>query len=133
MVVTGSLLSDVNGAIAGTINGDISINGKLIIKKEAVINGDIVASHIIASGKIMGDIICSGRLVLKNNAYIKGSIQTLEIQIEKDAFVDGIITKTSDLIIEDTTIETETGGTIMESSIIKKAKAKAQAPPETWF
>lgn len=131
MVVTGSVQTDGNGQISGTINGDITINGKLIVKKEAIINGDISASIIVVSGKIMGDIVCSGKLTLKSNANIKGSIRTLEIQVEKDAFVDGIITKTSESNYESTDTETAITESFAENSIAKKIKA--EPPPETWF
>lgn len=131
IVFTGSLQSDADGIIAGTINGDVNINGRLFIKKEAVVNGDVSASHIIVSGKIMGDIICQGKLVVKSTANIKGSVHTLEIQIEKDAVIDGIITKTSEYFNDTTDTEMNVTQIFTENSFAKKIKAEPL--PETWF
>lgn len=131
MVFTGSLHSDADGIIVGTVNGNVNINGKLFIKKEAIVNGDVTASYIVVSGKIMGDIICRGKLILKSSANIKGSVHTLEIQIEKDAVVDGIISKTSEYIYGSTEVEIDAIENLAQNSLAKKIKA--EPPPETWF
>lgn len=93
MTVTGNFTVDVPGQIAGTVNGDVTVNGRLLILKNAFINGNVKAHQLEIFGKVTGDISCSGKMVLQNESYIKGNISTVEIHLEKDAVVDGMITK----------------------------------------
>ncbi len=93
MTVTGNFTVDVPGQIAGTVNGDVIVNGRLLILKNAFINGNVKAHQLEIFGKVTGDIACSGKMVLQNESYIRGNISTVEIHLEKDAVVDGMITK----------------------------------------
>jgi cytoskeletal protein CcmA (bactofilin family) len=93
MVIAGSVNTRINGQIAGMINGNVFAASKIIIQKDAVINGDISAEELQVYGNINGDVQCSGKTTIYNGAIIKGSIYTAEIHIEKDAVVEGMISK----------------------------------------
>lgn len=91
--MTGTFTVDVPGQIAGAVNGNVFVNGRLIVLKNAVINGNVQANELEILGSVTGDIYCSGKMILQNHCSVKGNISTVEIHIEKDAVVDGIITK----------------------------------------
>jgi cytoskeletal protein CcmA (bactofilin family) len=93
MTVAGTFTVDVPGQIAGTVNGDVLVNGRLVILKNGVVNGNVKAEELEILGSVTGDIQCSGKMILQNACFVKGNISTIEIQIEKDAVIDGIITK----------------------------------------
>ena len=106
MTVTGNFTVDVPGQIAGTVNGDVIVNGRLLILKNAFVHGNVKANELEIFGKVTGDIACSGKMVLQNDSYVKGNISTVIIHLEKDAVVDGMITKPGQhTILEDVTDE----------------------------
>ena len=83
----------MSGQIAGVINGNVFAENKVIILKEAVINGDVSAGELLVYGKINGDVLCANKMIVQNGAVIKGNIVTAEIHIEKETIIEGIITK----------------------------------------
>lgn len=93
MNIIGSFKADTSGQIAGTITGDILVKDKLVILKEGVVNGDISSEELIVYGKIYGDIRRCDKMTVRSGAMIMGNINTNEIHIEKDAVIEGIITK----------------------------------------
>lgn len=95
MIITGSVNTRIPGQIAGTINGNVFAKNKIVVFKEGIINGDISAEELLVYGKITGDVQCSGKMIVQNGAVIKGNIITAEIHMEKDAWVEGSITKLS--------------------------------------
>ena len=95
MIITGSFKADTAGQVAGIVNGYIQVNGKLIITKDAIINGNILATDIMVYGKITGDVKCFSKMFVQTGARIRGNIHTAEIHLEKGSLVDGVITKLS--------------------------------------
>lgn len=93
MIITGTLKGEAPGQIAGIIKGDVSVNNKLVILKEGIILGDVYADELLVYGKIDGDVKRCNKLMVQPGALIKGNITTKEIHIEKDAVIEGIITK----------------------------------------
>lgn len=93
MVIAGTLKAEAPGQIAGIINGEVSVNNKLVILKEGIILGDVSADELLVYGRIDGDIKRCNKLMIQSGALIKGNITTMEIHIEKDATIEGIITK----------------------------------------
>lgn len=93
MTVMGSFKTDASGQVAGIVNGDILVKGKVIILKDGIINGDISAEELIVFGKINGNVKKCIKMTARSGAIIKGNISTIEIHIEKDAVIEGLITK----------------------------------------
>ena len=93
MVITGSLKTDTPGQIAGVINGDVTVNSRLVILKDGVVNGDISAEELIVFGKINGNVNRCNKMIVQPGAIIKGNITTVEIHIEKDAIIEGVVSK----------------------------------------
>jgi cytoskeletal protein CcmA (bactofilin family) len=93
MVITGSVHADAPGQIAGIIKGDVSVNQKLVILKEGIILGNVSAEELLVYGKIEGDVKRCNKLMVQAGAVIKGDITTQEIHTEKDAIIEGLISK----------------------------------------
>ena len=142
MTVTGTFTADVPGQIAGAVNGDLLINGRLVILKNGVVHGNVTAEELEILGSVTGDIQCGGKMILQNDCFVKGNISTKEIHIEKDAILDGIITK-PDLnknglefipgTMEELSIRTlvEPGHFISEQVLIKRIEEKEVL--SSWF
>lgn len=93
MVIHGSFTSETPGQIAGTIHGDVQSKGRILILKEGIINGDVHAEELLVYGKINGDVKKCNKINVQSGAVIKGNVTTGEIHIEKDAIIEGLITK----------------------------------------
>jgi cytoskeletal protein CcmA (bactofilin family) len=93
MMITGIIQTDSPGQIAGIINGDVLTKSRVIILKEGIINGDVTADELLVYGKINGHVKSCNKIIVQSGAVIKGNINTAEIHMEKNATVDGIITK----------------------------------------
>lgn len=93
MVITGSLKTDAPGQIAGVVNGDVTVNSRLVILKDGVVNGDISAEELIVFGKINGNVNRCNKMIVQSGAIIKGNITTVEIHVEKDAIIKGLVSK----------------------------------------
>jgi cytoskeletal protein CcmA (bactofilin family) len=93
MIVNGSLTSETSGQITGIVKGDVWVKNRLIIHKEGVVNGDVTAEELVVYGRIDGDIIKCCKTTVHSFAVIKGNIATSEIHIEKDAVIEGLISK----------------------------------------
>ena len=93
MVVNGSVTAETSGQVAGIINGDIEVKGRLTLMKDGILNGDIIAEELMVFGKINGDVKKCNKISVQSGAIIKGNVNTAEIHIEKEAVIEGIITK----------------------------------------
>ena len=115
MSLTGTLTSDVPGQIAGAVNGDVIVNGSLIILESAAIIGNVRAQELEIWGRVTGYIQCGGKLILRKSAFVKGNIRTVEIHIEEDAVVDGIIFKPGHKKTEEEFVHTAVKETSLET------------------
>lgn len=93
-VITGSFKTDAPGQIAGIINGDVIANSKIVILKDGIVNGDVSAEELIVFGKINGNVNRCNKMIVQSGAVITGNIMTIEIHIEKDATIEGRVSKT---------------------------------------
>jgi cytoskeletal protein CcmA (bactofilin family) len=138
MVITGSVNTRINGQIAGTINGNVFAKSKIVVQKGAVLNGDVSAEELQVYGSINGDVQCSGKTIVYNGAVIKGSIHTAEIHIEKDAVVEGMISKA---IKEEPApvAEQTTSSTSLQKEAVEENRSQDTLPPkeetkrQAWF
>lgn len=93
MVINGSFLSETSGQIAGTVNGDILVKGKIVILKEGVVNGDISADELVVYGRLTGDVRSCSKIAIHSGAVVSGNITATEIHTDKDAIIEGLIVK----------------------------------------
>lgn len=93
--VNGTYTAAKNVKIAGTIDGDVHIEGTLVIDKEGVINGNIFADEIYVSGKVTGILRSPGKITLRETAVIVGDLYTPSLAIEEHAIMEGLIHTTN--------------------------------------
>ncbi len=88
-----SILGDINSngdiRIDGTLKGSIKTEGKVVLGKEGVIEGDVVCQNADISGTIKAKITVSNLLSLKETAKLNGDIVTNKLSIEPGAEFTG--------------------------------------------
>jgi cytoskeletal protein CcmA (bactofilin family) len=93
MVINGSFQSETSGQVAGTVNGDVLVKGRIVILKDGFINGDISADEITVYGRISGDVRHCSKIIIHSGAIVNGSITAEEIHTEKETIIEGLIVK----------------------------------------
>ncbi|MBL7935191.1 MAG: polymer-forming cytoskeletal protein [Bacteroidia bacterium] len=87
--ITGDINSNGDVRIDGTLKGNLSISGKLVVGSSGNIEGNIVCQNADISGEIHGKVTVSELLSLKASAKLLGDIVTGKISIEPSATFTG--------------------------------------------
>lgn len=75
--------------IDGEINGNVTVEGALIVGVTGVINGDVTAKSVLVGGGILGDIRVSDKTELTGTSKVLGNIETTVIVIDENAIFQG--------------------------------------------
>ena len=88
-----SILGDINSnsdiRVDGTLKGSIKTEGKVVLGREGVVEGDVICQNADISGIIKAKITVSNLLSLKETAKLKGDIVTNKLSIEPGAEFTG--------------------------------------------
>lgn len=88
-----SIVGDVNSSgdmrIDGTLKGNITISGKLVLGSSGKIEGDVTCQNADVSGEIHGKVSVAELLSLKASAKVIGDIITGKLSIEPNATFTG--------------------------------------------
>lgn len=88
-----SIIGDINSngdfRIDGTLKGNITINGKLVVGSTGKIEGNMTCQNADISGEIHGKVTVSELLILKAISKLLGDIITGKISIEPNATFTG--------------------------------------------
>lgn len=88
-VVEGILKASASTRIEGTVNGDITSEGVVVIANEGIVNGNITAEDVKISGTVKGNLIISGKTELVSNGKLVGDIKTGSLSIDETAIFQG--------------------------------------------
>lgn len=87
--IEGSIVSDSNIRIDGTVKGTISAKGRLVVGSTGKIEGEITCENADIEGAISGTISVNGLLSLKATARLECDIATKKLAIEPGAVFSG--------------------------------------------
>lgn len=87
--ITGDINSNGDVRIDGTLKGNLSISGKLVVGPSGNIEGNVVCQNADISGEIHGKVTVSELLSLKSSAKLLGDIIAGKISIEPNATFTG--------------------------------------------
>ncbi len=85
----GDLDANSDIRVDGQINGNVKIEGKLIVGETGEIEGQIECKEAEVFGKIKGNLKVDGLLSLKASARIEGDVITGRLAIESGAIFSG--------------------------------------------
>ena len=88
-IITGDINSNGDLRIDGTLKGSVATEGKVVLGKNGVIEGDVVCNNADIAGEIKAKITFSQLLTLKSTAKLKGDIITNKLSIEPGAVFSG--------------------------------------------
>jgi len=132
IVVNGNFVSEKEGGIEGTINGDVEVKATLTLEKKGIINGDLHAKDLIIKGRVNGNIYCEGRVCVLRDAVVTGNIFASECRIDKLSIVKGLVSHINP--------KRETGNNMSNGNVAEEisiplvpANIVPEEPPQSWF
>tara|TARA_B100001173_G_scaffold279078_1_gene261604 strand:+ start:192 stop:605 length:414 start_codon:yes stop_codon:yes gene_type:complete len=87
--INGDVQSKGDIRIDGTLKGSVSTEGKVVLGKEGIIEGDVVCKNADVSGILKAKITVSQLLSLKSTAKLNGDIITNKLSVEPGAAFSG--------------------------------------------
>lgn len=75
--------------IDGTVVGNVSIDGVLIISETGYVNGDIEASSIRVAGRVTGNLNCRNALHFATTADVTGDVRSAAFIVDDGAIFMG--------------------------------------------
>jgi len=88
-IITGDIVSKGDIRVDGTLKGSVNTEGRVVLGREGIIEGDIICSDADISGTIKAKITVSQLLSLKTTAKLSGDIITNKLSIEPGAAFSG--------------------------------------------
>ena len=70
VVIQGSLNSESETEISGRVNGDVTVEGRLLLGPRAVVDGNVRAGAAKVEGSINGKVECTQELELGNSGHL---------------------------------------------------------------
>ena len=89
--IVGDIISKADFRIDGSVEGNITTTGKVVVGESGKITGKLSCSNADISGSISGQILISETLSLMSESYIQGDITTAKLSVEEGAQVDATI------------------------------------------
>jgi len=90
-VVTGSVHGDGDLEVYGRVEGDITVEGNVLIASTAEVKGAVTASAIRVAGAVEGNLQASETVAIEPDARVLGDLTTPRVSIAEGAMVRGMV------------------------------------------
>ncbi len=87
--IIGTVITDSDMRVDGTIEGDVKCSGKFVIGERGVVKGTVECQNAEIMGKLDGKIDVKHALSLRSTSNLKGEITTSTLTIEPNAMFNG--------------------------------------------
>ena len=88
-VIEGTIKSNGNLNVSGTVNGTVEVEGRTMVMPGGEVDGEIVSTSAEIAGTVRGQVTVRERLVLKASAVVDGDIRTGKLVVEDGATFNG--------------------------------------------
>ena len=88
-VIKGDITATGDFRLDGTLEGNIQLNGKLVVGDSGIINGNILCLNANIIGTVNGNLSVKELLSLHSTARVKGDILINKLSIEPGAIFTG--------------------------------------------
>ena len=109
---------DFSGAVRidGRFEGEIISDGRLILGRNAEVEGVVRVGELMCNGKVTGDVFVTENTTLLKHSVVTGTVSTSKLSIEEGAVIEGGISMSGNFAApaapekstEDVTNESET-------------------------
>ncbi len=89
-ILDGPFTAKESTRVDGTINGNVSVNGSLIVGQEGKINGAVSATNLFLAGEINGNVTAStGKVEISDTGKLIGDLSAKTLVIDENAVFQG--------------------------------------------
>lgn len=82
----------IDGTVRGAVrSADGDKAGMLVISETGVVEGEVVASHVVVAGRILGPVQAAELLELQPKAKVTGDVRYKALEMHHGAIVDGTL------------------------------------------
>ena len=85
----GTLRSEGNVNILGTIVGNVQVEGRTMLMSGGLVDGELASTSAEIGGTVKGHVVVRERLVLKATAVVEGDIRAGTLVVEDGASFNG--------------------------------------------
>ena len=87
--VTGALRGEGIIQVEGTVEGEIELNGAVIVTPTGLVKGPVTADVIRLAGRIEGVVTARERLLLQKTGRLEGDMSTPSLEVEDGGRLNG--------------------------------------------
>ncbi len=94
ILIGGEVDGDVSAAemeVWGSVSGNITVAGKVVICNGAQVKGDIIAHEVITDGTSEGDIKVEGKVVFQTSSVIMGNVYAKTFEMSAGTKIKGLV------------------------------------------
>lgn len=106
--VNGDIITKTSLKIDGSVNGNVSADGVVVVAERGNIKGDVKCKELVVFGAIEG-MINTENLHLQPSAKINGEINTQSLQVEAGAVYQGAVNMQSKAAAQNPKLNTVVG------------------------
>ncbi|WP_049945990.1 MULTISPECIES: bactofilin family protein [unclassified Butyrivibrio] len=89
-IVDGPFTAKESTRVDGTINGNVSVNGSLIVGQEGKITGAVSATNLFLAGEIQGNVSAgTGKVEISDTGKLIGDLTAKTLVIDENAVFQG--------------------------------------------
>ncbi len=83
--IVGNVAATGDIVIAGTVEGEVTSQGRVTIAAGGAVKGRIAATEIVIEGRLLGDSVATKSLTMMTTAQVRGDVSTPVIVVEPGA------------------------------------------------
>jgi len=87
--IIGTIITDSDIRVDGTIEGDVKCSGKLVVGEKGSIIGTVECQNAEIMGVVDGKIEAKQTLALRATSRLKGELSTQKLTVEPNAIFNG--------------------------------------------
>lgn len=125
--VSANIETETDIRIAGTVDGDIKAQKKLILSDTGRITGSVIAQEAILEGRFTGELRIKDQITVTSSAVIDGFIFSKKITVNENAEVIGIVSVGPDVDVLNAKLTKEPKRPELKQAV-KKAKEAISDP-----
>lgn len=86
--ISGDIRTGKDMLLEGVVRGDVACEGKLVIGRNGMVEGNIVCRELVLDGLVAGNADVDGKTCLTAAALIKGFLQTSCLLLHPEAVIE---------------------------------------------
>jgi cytoskeletal protein CcmA (bactofilin family) len=87
--IKGDILGQSDVEIKGTIEGNVKLEGLLVVGDGGRLEGDVSANAVVVQGEVLGNIDVREKVQLCTNCKMKGNLRANSLTIQEGALFEG--------------------------------------------